>query len=73
MAGTFGYEADHYELSQKIAELRLFPQVRAKGDVLLASTGAACRLQITQGTGKAVAHPIELVAHRQSGLVAANS
>ena len=62
MAGTFGYEADHYELSQKIAELRLFPQVRQKGEALLAATGAACRLQITQGTREAVAHPIELVA-----------
>lgn len=66
MAGTFGYEADHYELSQKIAELRLFPQVRKKGDALLASTGAACRLQIVQGTGEAVWHPIELVAQSLS-------
>ena len=62
MAGTFGYEADHYELSQKIGELRLFPIVRKKGDALLAATGAACRLQITQGTGAAAAHPVEMVA-----------
>jgi Fe-S oxidoreductase len=62
MAGTFGYEADHYELSQKIGELRLFPIVREKGNALLAATGAACRLQITQGTGAAAAHPVELVS-----------
>jgi FAD/FMN-containing dehydrogenase/Fe-S oxidoreductase len=62
MAGTFGYEADHYELSQKIGELRLFPIVREKGDALLAATGAACRLQITQGTGTPAAHPVEMVA-----------
>jgi len=62
MAGTFGYEARHYELSQKIAELRLFPQVRERGDAGIASTGAACRLQIVQGTGVAVQHPVQLVA-----------
>lgn len=62
MAGTFGYEVDHYELSQKIGELRLFPQVRQGGEVFVAATGAACRLQIEQGTGAKTFHSAELVA-----------
>jgi Fe-S oxidoreductase len=62
MAGTFGYEAKHYELSQRIGELRLFPMVRERREATLTASGAACRLQITQGTGETVAHPIELVA-----------
>jgi FAD/FMN-containing dehydrogenase/Fe-S oxidoreductase len=62
MAGTFGYEADHYELSNRIGELRLFPQIRARGDWLIAATGAACRLHIQHGTGAASHHPMELVA-----------
>jgi FAD/FMN-containing dehydrogenase/Fe-S oxidoreductase len=62
MAGTFGYEADHYALSQQIGELRLFPQVRGRGEALIAATGAACRLQIEQGTGAQAFHPVELVA-----------
>jgi len=52
MGGTFGYEAEHYELSQRVGELKLFPAIRSSGDVLIAATGGACRLQITQGTGK---------------------
>jgi len=62
MAGTFGYESEHYELSQRIAELKLYPVVRERGDALIASTGASCRMQILQGTGVSVEHPIVLAA-----------
>jgi FAD/FMN-containing dehydrogenase/Fe-S oxidoreductase len=58
MAGTFGYEVEHYELSQKIARLKLVPQIEAEGGAGVAATGAACRLQIQQATGAAVAHPL---------------
>jgi Fe-S oxidoreductase len=62
MAGTFGYETEHYELSQKIGALQLFPYInKLTGKTLLAATGAACRMQIEQGTGEAVAHPIVLI------------
>ena len=62
MAGTFGYEAEHYELSQQIGALQLFPNInKEKGRALLAATGAACRMQIEQGTGESVEHPIVLV------------
>jgi FAD/FMN-containing dehydrogenase/Fe-S oxidoreductase len=62
MAGTFGYESEHYELSQKIGALQLFPKIKnGKGKALVAATGAACRMQIEQGTGESVEHPIVLV------------
>jgi FAD/FMN-containing dehydrogenase/Fe-S oxidoreductase len=61
MAGTFGYEAEHYELSQKIGALQLFPFIdKERGKALFAATGAACRMQIRQGTGVSVEHPIVL-------------
>ena len=65
MAGTFGYEAEHYDLSMQVGELKLFPLLRGLGgkniDVCVTGTGAACRLQISQGVGVNVKHPIELV------------
>ena len=58
MAGTFGYEAEHYGLSQQIADLRLLPQLRSAGNLPIAATGAACRMQIAQAIGAQVEHPI---------------
>ena len=60
MAGTFGYEGEHYALSQSIGSLRLFPQLRECIGVPVAATGAACRMQIAQGTGADVQHPVML-------------
>jgi Fe-S oxidoreductase len=66
MAGTFGYEAEHYDLSMKVGELKLFPQLRsaskATDEMQTVSSGAACRMQIEQGTGMKAIHPIVLVA-----------
>ena len=68
MAGTFGYEAEHYDLSMKVGELKLLPSLRtlnAEGWAwVVASTGAACRMQIVQGTGAQAKHPIELLRER---------
>jgi FAD/FMN-containing dehydrogenase/Fe-S oxidoreductase len=62
MAGAFGYEKEHYELSQKIGELVLFPTVRdADKDTIIAATGTSCRCQISEGTGVNVMHPIEIL------------
>jgi Fe-S oxidoreductase len=61
MAGTFGYEAEHYELSMKVGELKLFPKIRKQDDAKIVATGAACRMQIVQGTGTETVHPIRLV------------
>jgi FAD/FMN-containing dehydrogenase/Fe-S oxidoreductase len=62
MAGSFGYEKEHYELSMRIGELRLFPAVRAApGDAIIAATGVSCRQQIAHGTGRRAWHPLEIV------------
>lgn len=62
MAGSFGYEAEHYALSMKIGELVLFPSVRKQPDtVLIAATGTSCRHQIKDGTGKRAFHPVEIL------------
>jgi FAD/FMN-containing dehydrogenase/Fe-S oxidoreductase len=58
MAGTFGYEAEHFDLSQAVGELRLLRRIRESKGVPIAATGAACRLQIEQGTEAVVAHPL---------------
>jgi FAD/FMN-containing dehydrogenase/Fe-S oxidoreductase len=62
MAGSFGFEAEHYELSMRIGELRLFPAVRAEPrDTVIAAPGVSCRQQIAHGTGRAARHPLEIV------------
>ncbi|MFC4007325.1 FAD-binding and (Fe-S)-binding domain-containing protein [Nonomuraea purpurea] len=68
MAGSFGFEREHYDLSMKIGGLRLFPAVAASSpDTLLAATGVSCRQQIAHGAGRAARHPVELV-HEAAGL-----
>lgn len=62
MAGTFGYDAEHYALSMQVGALQVFPQVEAAGDALIASSGAACRMQIEQGTSVRAEHPLVLAA-----------
>jgi len=63
MAGSFGYEKEHYELSQKIGELHLFPAVRQlkQGQYVLAN-GVSCRTQIFQGTEKKALHLAQFLA-----------
>ncbi|HWN31481.1 MAG TPA: FAD-linked oxidase C-terminal domain-containing protein, partial [Pseudonocardia sp.] len=62
MAGSFGFEAEHYELSMTVGEHRLFPSVRAEpADAVIAATGVSCRQQIAHGTQRRAWHPVELV------------
>jgi FAD/FMN-containing dehydrogenase/Fe-S oxidoreductase len=62
MAGSFGYEAEHFDVSMKIGELVLFPTVRQQPDnVIIAAPGTSCRHQILDGTGKVAQHPIEVL------------
>jgi len=62
MAGSFGYEEEHFDISMKIGELVLFPAVRkASEDTLLAAPGTSCRHQIKDGTGKLAKHPVEIL------------
>ncbi len=62
MAGSFGYEAEHFQVSQQIGELVLFPAVRAAAaDTLVAAPGTSCRHQIKDGTGRVALHPVEIL------------
>jgi FAD/FMN-containing dehydrogenase/Fe-S oxidoreductase len=62
MAGSFGYEAEHYDVSMQIGELVLFPTVRAQPpEVLIAAPGTSCRHQIKDGTGRTALHPAEIL------------
>ena len=62
MAGSFGYEKEHYELSMKIGEMVLFPAVRsAPEDAVIAAPGTSCRNQIMDGTGREALHPAEIL------------
>jgi Fe-S oxidoreductase len=62
MAGSFGYEQEHFGLSLRIGELVLFPAVRAAAaDALLAAPGTSCRHQIKDGTGRLALHPVEIL------------
>ena len=62
MAGSFGYEKEHYDLSNKIGEMVLFPEVRQAGeDVLIAAPGTSCRHHIKEGTGRKAVHPVVIL------------
>jgi Fe-S oxidoreductase len=56
MAGSFGYEAEHYAVSLKMAELSLLPAVREAQDALLLADGTSCRAQIAHGSGRTAVH-----------------
>ncbi|WP_264530202.1 FAD-binding and (Fe-S)-binding domain-containing protein [Flavobacterium sp. N502540] len=62
MAGSFGYEKEHYELSMKIGELVLFPAIRSEEEAtLISASGTSCRHQIADGTGRKAQHPVEIL------------
>lgn len=62
MAGSFGYEREHFDLSMKIGELVLFPTIRKQPeDVIIAASGTSCRHQIKDGTGRKAKHPVEIL------------
>lgn len=62
MAGSFGYEKEHYEISMNIGELVLFPTIRAEeATTLISASGTSCRHQIADGTGVEALHPVEIL------------
>ena len=62
MEGAFGYEKEHYEISMKIGELILFPEIRkTPDDVVICASGTSCRQQIYDGTGRKALHPVEIL------------
>lgn len=62
MAGSFGFEKEHFDISMQIGELVLFPAVRKQDeDTIIAAPGTSCRHQIKDGTGKKALHPVEVL------------
>jgi len=64
MAGTFGYEAEHYETSMAMAELSLLPAVRLAPDALVVADGTSCRHQIADGAGREALHLARVLCDR---------
>ena len=63
MAGSFGYEAEHYDISMQIGEMELFPAIREQpGDFTVVAEGISCRQQIAQGTSQKAKHLVEVLA-----------
>jgi Fe-S oxidoreductase len=63
MAGSFGYEKEHYEMSLAIGNRRLFPAIKAKGpEWEIVAAGVSCRQQIAHGTGRRAKHLVEVLA-----------
>jgi len=62
MAGSFGYEVEHFAVSQQVGELVLFPAVRAMpAEAILAASGTSCRHQVKDATGRHGQHPAEIL------------
>ena len=68
MAGSFGYEKEHYQISMKIGSLVLFPAINKQtDDVVIAASGDSCRHQIKDGTGRQAVHPVEILYEYAGG------
>lgn len=62
MAGSFGFEKEHYDISMQIGELVLFPTVRQQqADTIIAAPGTSCRHQVKDGTGREALHTVEVL------------
>jgi Fe-S oxidoreductase len=69
MAGSFGYEVEHYEVSRLVGEKRLFPALRVDGpDEVVVAPGFSCRLQIGHFTGRSALHPAQLLSLLDTGV-----
>jgi Fe-S oxidoreductase len=68
MAGSFGYEAEHYEMSLRIGELGVLPKIRAApGETLLVANGTSCRHQIADAAGREARHLVHILDDASSG------
>ncbi len=61
MAGSFGYEAAHYDVSMQMAEANLLPAVRKRADAIIVADGTSCRHQIADGAQREAVHVARLL------------
>lgn len=62
MAGSFGFEKEHFDISMQMGELTLFPAIRkAAEDVVIVATGTSCRHQIKDAVDREAIHPVTLL------------
>jgi Fe-S oxidoreductase len=62
MAGSFGYEKEHYDVSMKVGNLVLFPEIsKTDKNTIIVASGTSCRHQIKDGTGRKSLHPVEVL------------
>jgi Fe-S oxidoreductase len=66
MAGSFGFEKEHYDLSVRVAELSLLPALRADANATVVAPGTSCRHQIKDLDGRRALHPLEVIAGQLS-------
>ena len=63
MAGSFGFDKDHFDISMDIGEMTLFPKIRKESeDVMIISEGVSCRQQIQEGTKRDSKHVVQVIA-----------
>ena len=68
MAGSFGYEAEHYEMSLKIGELGVLPKMRAAApETILSANGTSCRHQIADAAGREAHHLVRILDDASAG------
>jgi len=66
MAGSFGYRAEHYDLSVAMARDRLVPAIEANGEAIVVAQGTSCRGQISDLAARRAVHPAQLLADQLS-------
>jgi FAD/FMN-containing dehydrogenase/Fe-S oxidoreductase len=59
MAGSFGFEKEHYDISMAIGQRRLFPAIEKQSDAIVVAPGVSCRQQVEHATGRKALHPAE--------------
>jgi Fe-S oxidoreductase len=64
MAGAFGYEASHHDVSMQMAELTLLPAIRKAPDAIVVADGTSCRHQIQDGAGREAVHAVVVLARQ---------
>jgi Fe-S oxidoreductase len=64
MAGSFGFERGHYDVSVKVAELSILPALKGAPDALVAAPGTSCRHQVLDLAGRRALHPLEVLAEQ---------